>query len=110
MAIRAIIAGMLAVVLAITIVTQPDTVALWLVAGTCVVALVILEPMSAFLLLPFAVAFGSLVSISLLGVNIGPTDLLVGALSARWLIVHRHELPRIQPQSLKIPWRTASQR
>ncbi len=100
---------MLAVVLAVAIVTLPYTVSLWLVAGSGVVALVILEPLSAFLLLPFAIAFGSLVSISVLHVNVGPTDLLVGALLARWLMGHRHNLSRSQ---LRLPlghWRTASQ-
>jgi hypothetical protein len=69
-------------VLAITVVTLPDTVALWLVAGSAIVAVVILQPLIASLLLPFAVAFGSLVSISARGVKIGSTDLLVGALTA----------------------------
>lgn len=69
-------------VLAITVVTLPDTVALWLIAGSAIVAVVILEPLIAFLFLPVAVAFGSLVSISALGVKTGPIDLLVGALTA----------------------------
>lgn len=68
--------------LAITVVALTDTVALWLVAGSAIVAVVILDPLIASLLLPFAVAFGSLVSISALGVKIGSTDLLVGALTA----------------------------
>ncbi|HKT39126.1 MAG TPA: hypothetical protein VJR48_12200 [Ktedonobacterales bacterium] len=46
--------------LAITVVTQPNTVALWLVACSAIVAVVIIEPLIASLLLPFAVAFGSL--------------------------------------------------
>jgi O-antigen ligase len=107
-ALRAIIAGMLTVVLAITIVTLPDTLALWLVSGSAIGTVVILEPLSAFLLLPLAIAFGSLASIPVLGVNIGPTDLLVGALSARWLMDHRHYLHHVQPQLYTSRWRTAS--
>lgn len=108
MALHAILAGVLVVVLAVTVTVLPDMVALWLVVGSGIVALAILEPLGAFLLLPFAVAFGSLVSISVLNVNIGPTDLLVGALSARWLMDHRHDLPRLQPQFHVGRWRAAS--
>ena len=104
-----IIAGMLSLLLAVTVMALPDMVALWVVAGGGIVVLVILEPMSAFLLLPFAIAFGSLASISVLQVNIGPTDLMVGALSARWLMDHRHVLRRIQPGSYVNRWRVASQ-
>ena len=110
MATHVIIAGMLSVLLAVIVVALPDMVALWVVAGSGIVALVILEPMSAFLLLPFAIAFGSLTSISVLHVNIGPTDLLVGALSVRWLMDHRHNLHSIQLQFPAERWRVASQR
>jgi O-antigen ligase len=108
MATYVIIAGMLSLLLAVIAVALPDMVALWLIAGSGIVALVILEPMSAFLLLPFAIAFGSLASISVLHVSIGPTDLLVGALSVRWLMDHRHDLPRLQPGSYVSQWRAAS--
>lgn len=104
-----LIAGMLSFVLAVIVVTLPNMMALWLVAGSGIVAMVILEPLSAFLLLPFAIAFGSLASISVLQVNIGPTDLLVGALSARWLMDHRHDLHRFQPGACVSRWRAASQ-
>lgn len=108
MAVPVIIAGVLALLLAVIVLALPDMVALWLVAGSGIVALVILEPLSAFLLLPFAIAFGSLASISVLHINIGPTDLLVGALSARWLMDHRHDLRRLQPGSYVSRWRAAS--
>jgi O-antigen ligase len=108
MATHAIIAGMLSLLLAVIVVALPDMVALWLVAGSGIVALVVLEPLSAFLLLPFAIAFGSLASISVLHVNIGPTDLLVGALSARWLMDHRHNLHSMQLQFPADRWRAAS--
>jgi O-antigen ligase len=108
MAIHATIAGTLVAVLAVIVLALPDAVALWLVAGSGIIALVILEPMSAFLLLPFAIAFGSLASVSALHVNIGPTDLLVGALLVRWLTDHRHDLRRLQPGSYKNQWRAAS--
>lgn len=107
-ALRAIIVGMLVVVLAITIVTLPDTVALWLVTGGAIIAVVILQPLSAFLLLPFAVAFGSLASISVLEINVGPTDLLIGALLVRWFMDHRHDLHLFQPHLHARQWRTAS--
>ncbi|HEX5546825.1 MAG TPA: O-antigen ligase family protein [Ktedonobacterales bacterium] len=100
---------MLSLLLAVTVVALPDMVALWLVAGSGIVALVILKPLSAFLLLPFGIAFGSLASISALRVNIGPTDLLVGALSARWLMDHRHTLHSMQLQFRADRWRAASQ-
>jgi O-antigen ligase len=109
MATHVIIAGMLSLLLAVTVVALPDMVALWLVAGSGIVALVILKPLSAFLLLPFGIAFGSLASISALRVNIGPTDLLVGALSARWLMDHRHTLHSMQLQFRADRWRAASQ-
>ncbi|HEU4782095.1 MAG TPA: O-antigen ligase family protein [Ktedonobacterales bacterium] len=109
MATHVIIAGMLSLVLAVIVVTLPNMAALWLVAGSSIVAMVILEPMSAFLLFPFAIAFGSLASISALHVNIGPTDLLVGTLSARWLMDHRHNLRRLRPGSCVTRWRAASQ-
>jgi len=108
MAPHVIIAGMLSLLLAVIVVALPDMVALWVVAGSGIVALVILEPMSAFLLLPFAIAFGSLASMSVLHVNIGPTDLLVGALSVRWLTDHRHNLRHIQSGSYINRWRAAS--
>lgn len=110
MATHVIIAGVLSLVLMVTVVALPDMVALWLTAGSGIVTLVILEPMSAFLLLPFAIAFGSLASVSVLHVNIGPTDLLVGVLSVRWLMDHRHNLRHIQSGSYINRWREASQR
>ena len=109
MATHVIMAGVLSLLLAVTVVALPDMVALWLVAGSGIVALVVLEPMSAFLLLPFAIAFGSLASISVLHVNIGPTDLMVGALSVRWLTDHRHNLRHMQSGSYINRWRSASQ-
>lgn len=109
MATHVIIAGMLSLLLAVTVMALPDMVALWVVAGSGIAALIILEPMSAFLLLPFAIAFGSLTSISVLHVNIGPTDLLVGALSVRWLMNHRHDLPHMYSGSYINRWRVASQ-
>lgn len=109
MATHVIMSGMLSLLLAVTVVALSDMVALLLVAGSGIVALVILEPMSAFLLLPFAIAFGSLASISVLHVNIGPTDLLVGALSVRWLMDHRHNLRHMQSGSYINRWRAASQ-
>lgn len=104
----ATLAGLLAVALAALVLLLPDMLALWLVAGGSLVALVALEPFSAFLLLPCAVAFGSLVSLSVAGVNIGPTDLLVGAVTLVWLIRHRRRLGRVasllQPSRLRSLW------
>jgi O-antigen ligase len=73
--------GALVVALAASILLLPTVLVLWLVAGTGAVALALLWPFVALVLLPCAIAFGSLVSFSVAGVNIGPTDLLVGTLA-----------------------------
>ena len=52
----------------------------WIVFTALALVVGVLEPMALLLLLPFAVAFGSLVSLSTHGINIGPTDVLVAAL------------------------------
>ena len=88
----AIIAGLLTVVLAAVILLLPGISALWLVVGAGLVLLVIFEPFSAILLMPFAIAFGSLVSLGVSRVNVGPTDLLVGALVVVWLVRHLAQL------------------
>lgn len=103
-----VVAGSLAVVLTVAILLLPGALALWLVAGGGLVALVALVPISAFLLLPFAIAFGSLFSLSVMGVNIGPTDLLVGASLLVWLVHHRRDfrqiLSRIHVTRLRALW------
>ncbi len=72
--------------------------------------LVIFEPFSAILLMPFAIAFGSLVSLGVSRVNVGPTDLLVGALVVVWLVRHvsqlRHLPSLLQADRLRALWIT----
>ncbi len=62
----------------------------WLITVLVVLALAVVAPLWLLALLPFAVAFGSLLSISVAGANVGPTDLIVGALVLSWLV----RLPR----------------
>lgn len=75
---------MLAVILVaavgLAIAVLPPLVALWLVFGAALVAIVLAIPIAGLYLLPFAVAFGSLVSFTVHGSNVGPTDLIVVAL------------------------------
>ncbi|HKV85640.1 MAG TPA: O-antigen ligase family protein [Ktedonobacterales bacterium] len=54
---------------------------LWLVGALAVGALVVWRPLMGLLALPVMVAFGSLSSFKLSGLNVGPTDVLVGALA-----------------------------
>jgi O-antigen ligase len=78
----ALVAG--AAVAALVLIVAPAELAAWLVVGGAVVALSVVMPVAALYALPFAVAFGSLVSLDLHGVHAGPTDLLVAALVVAW--------------------------
>lgn len=106
----ATIAGLLTVALASVILLLPGISALWLVVGAGLVLLVVFDPFSAILLMPFAIAFGSLVSLGVSRVNVGPTDLLVGALVVVWLVRHvpqlRHLPLLLQADRLRALWIT----
>jgi O-antigen ligase len=80
-----VVAGLAAAV-ALTVSFVPPLAAGWLVFGAAAVALVLLRPIVALYLLPTAVAFGAEFSLIAMGVHIGPTDLLVGALALAWLV------------------------
>jgi O-antigen ligase len=92
---RAFIAAVLVLVVAVAVALLPPLVALWLVFGSGVVALVLMRPMVGLYLLPFAVGFGSLISITVRGVHVGPTDLLVATLVLAWLARHVLRVPAI---------------
>lgn len=76
---RLTVPGVLAVGAILLMVLRPE-LAGWIVFGALALAGGIAEPLLALLLLPFAVAFGSLVSLDAHGLHIGPTDVLVLAL------------------------------
>jgi O-antigen ligase len=112
------LAGGLGVLAAIALlVTATPTAAGWVVFGLAALAATLVEPLVALVLLPFAVALGSLVALQVHGINVGPTDLLVGALvlafAVRWLPAHlsviswsraRGEMRRLrsEPQRLAV--------
>src|SRR5579872_1426788 len=73
------LAGALAVCAAVLVALRPE-LAGWIVFTALALVAGVLEPMVPLLLLPCAVAFGSLVSLSARGINIGPTDVLVAVL------------------------------
>jgi O-antigen ligase len=59
---------------------------LWLAGALAVCALVGWRPFIGLLALPLMVAFGSLSSFKVSGLNVGPTDVLVGALALAALV------------------------
>lgn len=79
-----VVAGVCCVVAAAALIALPPALAGWLVLGGGMTALVVAAPMVGVLLLPFAVAFGSLVALDAPGMHAGPTDLLVAALVLAW--------------------------
>ncbi|MGO8949773.1 MAG: O-antigen ligase family protein [Ktedonobacterales bacterium] len=76
-----VIAIIAAVLLALVIVYVPAPYGWILVVGGAVVAITLVEPLAGLYLLPFAVAFGSLFTVAVHGLNAGLTDLLVAALA-----------------------------
>lgn len=64
---------------------------LWLVGALAVCALVVWRPLAGLLALPVMVAFGSVSSFKLSGLNVGPTDVLVGALALAALVRLTHD-------------------
>ncbi len=64
----------------------PPSIAIWVVFGGGLSILVVARPIVGLYVLPFAVAFGSLIDLTVHGIHIGPTDLLVGALALAWLV------------------------
>ncbi len=83
---RLLLAAALVVAVALALALLPPLAALWLVFGTGLVALVLIRPMAGLYLLPFAVGFGSLVSLTIHDIHVGPTDLLVAALVLAWAV------------------------
>lgn len=79
-----VVACVCCVVAAVALIALPATLAGWLMLGGAALALVVVVPMVGLLLLPFAVAFGSLVALDAGGIHAGPTDLLVAALALAW--------------------------
>ncbi|HLZ22578.1 MAG TPA: O-antigen ligase family protein [Ktedonobacterales bacterium] len=73
------VGGALAVCAGVLVLARP-ALAGWIVFGVLALTAGVLEPLAPLLLLPFAVAFGSLVSLDAHGIHVGPTDVLVLAL------------------------------
>lgn len=90
-----IVTGACCVGAAAALIALPPALAGWLVIGGGLAALVVVAPMVGLLLLPFAVAFGSLVALDVPHMHVGPTDLLVAALVVAWGVrrVHWHVSP-----------------
>lgn len=78
---RLAVPGALVIGAILLIALRPE-LAGWMIFGVLALASGIVEPLLPLLLLPFAVAFGSLVSLDAHGLHIGPTDVLVLALMA----------------------------
>jgi O-antigen ligase len=100
--------------LALTI-ASPDTGG-WLALDLALALVAFLWPTLAIYLLPSAVAFGSLAAVTVVGVRIGPTDALVGALTLAWLSawlpswLRRWRAGTARPDllaALREKWRTA---
>jgi O-antigen ligase len=64
----------------------PPLAATWVVLVGGIVFLALVAPLAALGLVPFAVAFGSLLALTVHGIHIGPSDVLVAALALSWLL------------------------
>jgi O-antigen ligase len=73
------------VVLGIALVALPLDRGAWLVIFGGLVALAYVTPVAAIGLIPWAAAFGGLLTVTVHGFNVTPTDALVAALVAAWL-------------------------
>jgi O-antigen ligase len=76
----------LALLATVLLIMLPGKLDAGAVAAAALFAVILAIPELALYLLPPAVAFGSLVSVSVDGLNVGPTDLLVAALAVAWLV------------------------
>lgn len=65
---------------ALAFVFLPFMLAAWLVGGLFVAVVVLWRPVVGLYVLPFAVAFGSLVALTVAGIHVGPTDVMVALL------------------------------
>jgi O-antigen ligase len=101
-------------VLAIILLALPPLAATWVVLVGGIIFLALVAPPAALCLVPFAVAFGSLLALTVHGIHIGPTDVLVAALALSWLVrsfaAHRGSLLTSASwdspgQTLAIEWR-----
>lgn len=79
-----VVAAACCIIVVAALIALPTALTGWLVLGGAATALVVVAPMVGLLLLPFAVAFGSLVALDAGGIHAGPTDLLVAALAIAW--------------------------
>ena len=80
-----LLTGLLIIASGLAIALLPLTSAAVLVAGCAVVIVTLIRPEASLYLLAFAVPFGSLRSISLGGMSITATEILVALLAAAWL-------------------------
>ena len=83
--------GVLVIGAAILVIVRPE-ISGWVVFGALALVAGVLAPLVPLLLLPLAVAFGSLISLTVHGINVGPTDLLVLALALGVLFSPRSPL------------------
>jgi O-antigen ligase len=70
------------IVAALALVILPTKLVLGAVAGVALVGAIAVAPILGLYVLPVCVAFGSLVAITLKGLNAGPTDLVVATMAA----------------------------
>lgn len=95
-------------VLAAVLLALPPLAATWLVLVGGVFVLAFAAPLAALCLVPFFVAFGSLVALPIHGVNIGPTDVLIAALTCSWAL--RFVMERRGTQVAGDGWQALRQR
>src|SRR5579884_1118273 len=86
------VVGALGIVAALLLVAAPPAGAFGALAAACIVGAVIVAPIAGLYLLPPFVAFGSLASVSVHGINVGPTDVVVGALVVAWIVRQRRDV------------------
>ncbi len=83
------------------LIAAPANVVVTVIGGAILLSLCLVYPTVGLCLMPFAVAFGSLASVSLHGVSVGPTDALVAGLCLSWLIRHFERLRTAAAQPRK---------
>jgi O-antigen ligase len=87
--------GIIAVLLVLLIELTPEQYGWLAIAGIAVAGLTLVRPVAGLYLLPFAVAFGSLFTLSVHGLNASLTDILVAALAVSAIYrVWRKEVAR----------------
>ncbi len=88
-------------VVAVILLVLPPMIATWVVLVGGILFLALVSPLALLCLVPFTVAFGSLFALTVHGINIGPTDVLVAVLALSWAVrsVAARRAQRLTPAS-----------